>query len=67
MLSRAKTQRQHADAVMELQRGIDRATHLVNQLFDLSRLEPRSSVRAVATTRLGEAVKMTVAQFVVQA
>lgn len=67
MLSRAKTPNQHTDAVTELQRGIDRATHLVNQLLDLSRVEPRSSVRAAATTRLGEAVKITVAQFVAQA
>ncbi len=58
---------QRINAVNELQRGIDRATHLVSQLLDLSRSEPSASVRAAPATRLGDAVKSTVALFAAQA
>ncbi len=67
MLAKANNPDRRRDAVAELQNGIDRATHLVSQLLELSRLEPGSSVRAALATPLGEAAKGAVAQFVAQA
>lgn len=67
LLSKATESDQRINAVAELQGGIDRATHLVSQLLDLSRLEPSNTLRAAPETRLGDAVKSTVAQFAAQA
>ena len=40
LLRRASGERERAEALEDMQRGLDRATHLVAQLLDLSRLEP---------------------------
>jgi len=40
LLKRASSEGERAEALEEMQRGLDRATHLVAQLLSLSRLEP---------------------------
>lgn len=51
-------------AVAELRAGIDRATHLVEQLLTLARNEPGAQTRPATQVDLAEAVRLAVAETV---
>lgn len=56
-----------SEAIADIRSGIDRATRLVNQLLDLSRLEPDAVQARKESVDLAELIKSTVADFSVKA
>ncbi len=61
-LKRAKTDEQRSHTASRLQSGIDRATHLVQQLLSLARVEPNAAEAQVASVNLLELMNELVKQ-----
>lgn len=61
--SGAATDAERAHAVAQIVRGVDRATHLVEQLLTLARLDPEASVSVEEPVDLGRIARETVAAF----
>ena len=59
--------RRRHEAALDIRQGLDRATHLVEQLLNLSRVEPDALPALRETVDLVELVKAAVAQFGIQA
>lgn len=62
---RSETQEQRTEALGRLERGIERATHVVSQLLTLARVEPEGSQAPVHVVALDEVVFEQVAEFTV--
>lgn len=60
LLSRSKNAENREAAIGKLQTGIDRATHLVQQLLTLARLDPEAINRVHKTVSLAEVAKTIV-------
>ncbi|MBM3617333.1 MAG: two-component sensor histidine kinase [Alphaproteobacteria bacterium] len=67
LLARSKSAESRETAIGKLQTGIDRATHLVQQLLTLARLEPEAITRAHKVVSLTEIAKTVVEQQAQQA
>ena len=55
--ARARTPDKRREAFLELERGIERAGGLVQQLLDLARLEPGGQAAELATVEVGQLVR----------
>lgn len=58
---------EHEAGLAQLMAGVDRATHLVQQLLDLARLDPQANTEPVAAVDLCALARATVADFSAQA
>ena len=67
LLEQAGTPEAHAAALAELRQGIKRASHLVQQLLALARLEPNAPRPAEEPVDLSALARSVVAEFAVQA
>ena len=67
LLEQATDQEMRQEALADIHRGLDRATHLVEQLLQLSRLTPDASDRASEAVDLAQLVQSVVADFSVLA
>jgi two-component system OmpR family sensor kinase len=67
LLLLAQDDRTRHEAALDIRHGLDRATHLVEQLLNLSRVEPDALPAPHETVDLVELVKAAVAQFSIQA
>ncbi|HTT06388.1 MAG TPA: ATP-binding protein [Steroidobacteraceae bacterium] len=65
VFTRAQTQAQRTEALGRLERGIERATHVVSQLLTLARVEPEGSQAPLRMVALDEVVYEQVAEFTV--
>jgi signal transduction histidine kinase len=65
--SRAGDSSEREAALAQLSGGVDRATHLVEQLLDMARLEPSARQTTFAPIALDELLKQVVANFSTQA
>ena len=63
LLKRAGSERERAEALEDMQRGVDRATHLVAQLLSLSRLEPDGVALQPVPVDLAEMARSVVGDF----
>jgi two-component system OmpR family sensor kinase len=63
----ARGPEERAAALTQLLAGVDRVTHLVQQLLDMARLAPEANRAAMAPVALDELVKQVVADFSSQA
>ena len=63
LLKRASGERERAEALEDMQRGVDRATHLVAQLLSLSRLEPDGVALRPMLVDLAEVARTVVGDF----
>jgi signal transduction histidine kinase len=62
LLDRTPDPQQHGAAKAQLAAGIERASHLVDQLLTLARSDPDASERPLVPTRLDEAAREAVAE-----
>ncbi|MCX7672123.1 MAG: ATP-binding protein [Thiobacillaceae bacterium] len=67
VLGQAQDEAARHYALAQLIAGVDRASHLVQQLLDLARLSPEANREAVAEVALDELLKAVVAEFSAQA
>lgn len=67
LLEQATDKSGRHEAIMDIRKGIERATHLVSQLLDLSRLEPNASHPNLDSVDLAELVRSVVTDFNVNA
>jgi two-component system OmpR family sensor kinase len=63
LAERAQTESERARALVELRAGLDRATHLVEQLLALAREEPGLSERPFAPVNLTELAHHVIAEY----
>ncbi len=63
LLLSASTEMRRREAAREIRRGLDRASHLVSQLLQLSRLEPEAPRVAHELVQLDELARSVVADF----
>jgi len=67
LLERARTEERRASGLSELQAGIDRSQHLVEQLLHLSRVEPDGAAARLTTVDLSELARSVVGTFSAEA
>ncbi|MBC7944899.1 MAG: two-component sensor histidine kinase [Burkholderiales bacterium] len=67
LVEQAHDQGARSEAMADIKRGLDRATHLVEQLLDLSRLEPDAAEYVAQPIDLVDLVKAAVSDFSVKA
>lgn len=67
LCAKATDEASRQEALRDIQRGLDRATHLVEQLLQLSRLEPETNDRSSRAVDLSALVKSVVTDFSVLA
>ncbi len=67
LAQKANNEAERQEALQELIGGVDRAAHLVDQLLQLTRLEPDAKPASFATVHLGEMVRAVVSSFQNQA
>lgn len=63
LLLSASTEARRREAAQDIRRGLDRASHLVSQLLQLSRLEPDAPRTALVPVQLDELARSVVADF----
>lgn len=64
LVKRATDARERAETLAELEQGLQRAIHAVQQLLTLARQEPGAIERLFAPVKLGELVRLVVAEHV---
>jgi two-component system OmpR family sensor kinase len=61
LLGRAHTEAERAEALLALEAGVERGSHLVQQLLTLARQEPTAAARAFAPVELAELARSVIA------
>ncbi len=67
LLARAVTAEERKEAYHRVREGLDRATHLVQQLLTMARLEPEAWKKSFREVSLGELARQMVGDFAQQA
>lgn len=67
LVERASSGQERAEAVGRLRAGLQRATHLVQQLLTLARQDPSTAARPAGPVRLNDVVREALGDFVSQA
>jgi two-component system OmpR family sensor kinase len=67
LLSRAVTAEERKEAYRRVREGLDRATHLVQQLLTMARMEPEAWKKSFQEVSLGEVARKVVGDFAQQA